>query len=94
MADHLTLKWGTLKSWDFTNSPEALEAFKKYNEIGSSDSAMFQKDTPEQKELICKMIDSVNGPVANDWDGTDYEDLQDAKDYVMNYGKPKEQNNV
>lgn len=47
--DHLTLKWGTLKSWDF-HSEKALELLKEYNSIGSSFSAMAQHDTPRQKK--------------------------------------------
>lgn len=64
--DYLLLKWGTLKGWCFKNSPKAFEALKEYKEIGSSFSAMMQKDTPRQKELICIMIDNVNGPITND----------------------------
>jgi hypothetical protein len=86
--DYLLLKWGTLKAWCFENSPEALEALKEYNEIGSSMSAMMQRDTDRQKELICTMIDKVNGSVTSDWDGVDYTDnRQGAKDYIMNYNR-------
>lgn len=86
--DYLLLKWGTLKGWCFQNSPEAFEAYKEYVEIGSSYSAMAQRDTDRQKELICIMIDKVNGPVSSDWTGEDWTDnRQAAKDYVLNYGK-------
>lgn len=86
--DYLLLKWGTLKGWSFKNSPEALEALKEYQSLGSSMSAMLQKDTPRQKVLICKMIDKVNGSVSSDWTGEDWTDnRQAAKDYVMNYGR-------
>lgn len=86
--DYLLLKWGTLKAWNFKNSPEALEALKEYQSIGSSISAMAQKDTPRQKELICIMIDKVNGSVSSDWTGEDWtNNRQAAKDYVMNYGR-------
>lgn len=85
--DYLLLKWGTLKGWCFENSPEAFEAYKEYVEIGSSFSAMAQKDTARQKELICIMIDKVNGPIQNDWTGDVYEDRAKAKEYVMEYGK-------
>ena len=86
--DYLLLKLGTLKGWCFENSPEAFEALKEYEEIGSSMSAMLQKDTPRQKELICIMIDKVNGYVSSDWTGEDWTENRDAaKDYVMNYGK-------
>lgn len=85
--DYLLLKWGTLKGWRFKNSPEALEALKEYNKMGSSVSAMAQKDTPRQKELICIMIDKVNGSVYSDWTGENWTDNRDAaKQYVMEYG--------
>lgn len=89
--DYLLLKWGTLKGWNFTNSPKAMKALEEYEEIGSSISAMMQRDTPRQKELICIMIDNVNGRVQSDWTGEDWtENRQAAKDYVMNYGKNKQ----
>jgi hypothetical protein len=85
--DFLLLKWGTLKGYDFTNSPEAFEALKEYMEIGSSFSAMLQEDTPRQKELLCVMIDKVNGSVTSDWSGEDWtNDRESAKKYVMEYG--------
>lgn len=84
--DYLLLKWGTLKGWCFENSPEAFEALKEYNKIGSSMSAMAQRDTDRQKELICIMIDKVNGSVSSDWTGEDWTDNRDAaKKYVMEY---------
>jgi hypothetical protein len=86
--DFLLLKWGTLKGWNFENSPEAFEALKEYESIGSSMSAMLQKDTPRQKDLICIMIDKVNGSVQSDWTGEDWTDNREAaKKYVMEYGK-------
>lgn len=86
-SDYILLKWGTLKGWDFTNSPEAAKALKKYIKIGFIMSAMMQKDTPEQKALICTMIDKVNGTVQNDWTGEYYtNDREKAKKYVMEYG--------
>lgn len=89
--DYLLLKWGTLKGWCLKNSPEALKALKEYGKLGTSLSAMMQQDTPRQKELICIMIDKVNGPVTNDWSGEDWtNNRQGAKDYVMNYGTDKE----
>ena len=85
--DFLLLKWGALKGCCFENSPEAWDAYVEYNKIGESFSAMMQKDTPRQKELICIMIDKVNGPVSSDWTGEDWTDNRDAaKKYVMEYG--------
>lgn len=87
--DYILLKWGTLKGWCFENSPEAFEALQEYDKIGSSMSAMMQDDTPRQKELICTMIEKVNGEVQNDWSGEVYVNKEDAKKYVMEYGKEK-----
>lgn len=85
--DYLLLKWGTLKGYNFKNSPEAFEALKEYNSLGSSLSAMAQRDTPRQKELLCIMIDKVNGTVQSDWSGEDWtDDREAAKKYVMEYG--------
>ena len=84
---HILLKWGTLKGWDFKNSPEAYDAFQEYNKLGMSFSCMAQKDTKRQKELICIMIDKINGEVQNDWSGETYKDLGEAKKYVMQYNR-------
>jgi hypothetical protein len=84
----LTLKWGTLKAWSFPDDKEAEKLFERYNEIGSSWGAAQQRDTPEQKEIICKLIDLVPDKIYLDWDGK-YISKEEAKDYVMNYGKEK-----
>lgn len=86
----LTLKWGTLKSWDFSNSEKGEELLKEYSQIGSSFSAMAQRDTSRQKEIICALIDLCDGDtIYLEWDGVSVS-KQEAKDYVMNYGTKKE----
>ena len=88
VQDHLTLKWGTLKSWNL-NSEKGKELLRKYHALGSSAGAMTQHDTPEQKELICQMIDECGAEeIFLDWDGK-YVTKDDAKQYVMGYGKKK-----
>ena len=82
---HLTLKWGTLKSWNVEGVDGALELLREYDEIGSSWSAMQQKDTPRQKELICKLIDLMPCEIYLSWDGR-YVSKDEAKKYVMEYG--------
>ncbi len=82
--EHLTLKWGTLKRWNFGDWAKPL--FKEYNEIGSSASAMTQHDSPRQKEIICELIDKGNfKEVSLDWDDKDVS-KDEAKKYVMEYG--------
>ena len=83
-ADYLTLKWGTLKAWNLT-SEKGKELLRKWFELGSSPSAMMQRDTPEQKDLICQMIDECSADeIFLDWDGK-YVSKAEAKKYVMEY---------
>lgn len=85
-TDALTLKWGTLKAWNL-HSEKGRELLKRYFELGASDSAMCQHDTPEQKELICQMIDECNAPtIYLDWDDKDVS-KDEAKKYVMEYSR-------
>ena len=89
-SDSLTLKWGTLKSWRYVKSQKARDLIEKYlNTDNHHVSAMMQRDTQEQKELICQIIDSLKGKwaIQNDWDVKIYNTKKAAKDYVMNYGK-------
>ena len=82
--DSLSLKWGTLKSWRL-HSDKGVDLLRRYHELGTSASAMTAHDTPEQKELICQMIDECNCPtIYLDWDGKDVS-KDEAKRYVMEY---------
>ena len=81
--DHLSLKWGTLKSWNFT-SKNGKHLLEEYFKIGSCASAMLQEDTEKQKNIICELIDECNGAIQNDWTG-EYLTKQEAKAYVLNY---------
>lgn len=84
--DSISLKWGTLKAW-YLHSEKGQELLRKYHELGASWSAMSQHDTPEQKELICQMIDECNAEtIYLDWDGVDVS-KDEAKKYVREYGR-------
>lgn len=87
----LTLKWGTLKAWNFKGSEQGMELLRRYNEIGSSISAACQHDTPEQKEIVCQLIDECDDPagIYLDWSGK-YVSKDEAKFYVMTYGTSRE----
>lgn len=87
MAESLLLKWGTLKSWDL-KTPDTKNIMQRYLDLGSSMSAMMQHDTPEQKAIICELIDALDGEIQEDWGG-EMLSKDAAKEYVMNYGKPK-----
>lgn len=86
MKNTLTLKWGTLKSWNF-ESENGKALLEEYGKIGSCFSAMAQQDTPRQKEIICELIDECDEEtIYLDWDGKDVS-KQEAKEYVLNYGQ-------
>jgi len=88
MTEHLLLKWGTLKDWSGLKNDKTKELAKRYCDLGASMSAMMQDDTPEQKQIICELIDAVDGEVSNDWSGETMT-KDEAKAYVLNYGKKK-----
>ena len=85
MTEHLLFKWGSLKSWNVEND-KAREAFRRWTEGGVSMSAIAQRDTPEQKQALCDLIDAIDGEIVNDWSGDTMTKVQ-AKKYVMDYGK-------
>ena len=59
MTNSLTLKWGTVKSWD-VESDDAMEALQKWADHGHSMSAATHKDTPEQKQALIEAIDCMD----------------------------------
>lgn len=81
----LTLKWGNVKGWDgLEKGTPAWAAMEKYLDSGQGLSAM-QRQTPEQRELICALIDAIDGDIHDDWNGgTMTKDA--AKAYVREYG--------
>jgi hypothetical protein len=84
--DHLTLKWGTLKSWAF-KSERAKQVAEDVDKRGLvwSMSAMAQVMTPEHKQAICDLIDALDCDTVHlDWDGKDVS-KEEAKKYVMEY---------
>lgn len=85
MTESLTLKWGTLKAWKL-KTEESKAIMAKYLALGVSMGAMTQQDSPEQKGLICALIDAVDcDEIWNDWDGVAMTKAA-AKEYVINYG--------
>lgn len=83
MAEHLRLKWGTLKAWK-VESEKATQALERYGQGGVSMSAMAQRDDDAQKQAICDLIDAIDGPITNDWTGETMS-KDEAKRYVMEY---------
>lgn len=82
-SDYIILKWGTLKGWRI-NNPEAFDLLKKYGECGVSISAMTQRDTPEQKQMLCDLIRHHDGTIYLDWDGK-FVTKEEAISYIEGY---------
>lgn len=86
MTANLTLKWGNVKGWDgFEEGTSAWDALGKYLDSGQGLSAM-QRQNDEQRELICDLIDAVDGEIWDDWNGKPMT-KDEAKAYVRDYGK-------
>ena len=83
MAEHLTLKWGTIKGYK-VESEAAKAALSKYMAGPVSGGAMTQEDTADQRAAICELIDAINGPIDNDWSGETMT-KEAAKAYVLDY---------
>lgn len=84
MAEHLLLKWGTLKGWD-VESEACMAALRKYHDDPVSFGAMQRRDTDAQKDAICELIDALDGEIVNDWSGETMS-KDEAKKYVREYG--------
>jgi len=83
------LKWGMINGWNLNEGGPAHVLMEQYLNEGSSMSAMFQRDTENQKRLILKIIDAVDtDQIYLDWDGK-YVSKDEAKEYVLNYDKDR-----
>lgn len=83
---YLELKWGTLKGWNVNGNDAAFAAIKRYHGQPTSFGAMQQRDTAEQKEALCELIDAIDGPITNDWSG-ERMTKDEAKAYVRDYAR-------
>ena len=83
MSEHLLLKWGTLKGWK-VESEAAKAALEKYHSEPVSWGCAQQRDTADQKQAICDLIDAIDGEIQNDWTG-EMMTKDEAKKYVREY---------
>jgi hypothetical protein len=85
MAEELTLKWGSVKGWSGL-SESSVELLKEYYNEGVPMSAMMDHPTEDRIEILCRLIDNIDGTIYNDWEGTEMT-KDEAKEYVRNYRK-------
>lgn len=84
-SESLELKWGTIKGWS-VQSDRCMELLQQYHNLGASMSRIMQHDTPEQKKIVCDLIDAIDGTILNDLQGKTMTKAE-AKKYVMEYGQ-------
>ena len=86
MPQALLLKWGNIKGWDGADEDTPFRAaLDAYLNSGQGLSAM-QRQTTEQRELICTVIDACDGDIGDDWNGGTMT-KDEAKAYVRDYGR-------
>ncbi len=81
MNEYLLLKFGAVKQWNLMKK-ENVNLIKKYCELGVSMGALSQNDTPEQKKILCEIIDGLDGRIQSDWTGK-LMTKEEAKNYIM-----------
>lgn len=84
--EYIDLKWGTLKSSHWEN-PKIQELWEKHVSLGYSPSAVLQHDTPEQKEILCQMIDLIDTDKIYLHVRGAYVSKEEAKRYIREYNK-------
>lgn len=87
MANVLTLKWGTVKSWSI-ETDAARDAMQRWADHGVCMSAACHKDTPEQVECLLSAIDLMD-EIWLDWTGVKVS-KEEAKQYVLDYHKDEQ----
>lgn len=81
----LLLKWGTVKGWRNIPDGECRDLLERYLDDLPMSCAM---DKPDQarKELLCELIQKLDGTIWNDWDGREMT-KEEATSYVVGYGQ-------
>ena len=83
----LQLKWGTVKGW--ANLSEQSQAIlRRFYADGQPLSAMADRPDNLRKEILCELIDQIDGDIWNDWDGV-MMTKDKAKAYVRDYIHPR-----
>ena len=86
MTESLTLKWGTIKSWDGFGE-KSMEILGRYYADGVPMSAAMDHPNDDRKRILCELIDAVDcEEIYLDWDDK-YVSKDDAKKYVREYGQ-------
>lgn len=83
-TEWLSLKWGTVKGWrDLSKTSMAI--LQRYFADGMPMSCAMDRPNDERKQILCELIDELDGRIYLDWDGK-YVSKVEAKKYVAEYG--------
>lgn len=91
MTDHtesLTLKWGSVKGWD-NLSATSVAILQRFFADGVPLSAMSDHPDEARREILCELIDQLDGEIVNEWEGK-VMTKDEAKAYVRDYAKARE----
>jgi hypothetical protein len=84
MAEHLSLKWGTIKGWDDLTD-KSVAIVQRFFADGMCMSAAMDRPDDARKKILCELIDQLDGEIHNDWSGKQMS-KDEAKKYVLEYG--------
>lgn len=84
MAEELLLKWGTVKGWD-SLSEKSQAILQRYFAEGEPLSCAEDHPDEGRREILCELIDQLDGDIQNDWTGEKMS-KEYAKKYVREYG--------
>ena len=85
-TEFIKLKWGTIKSWRLNENGPAFQKLKEFFEFGVPPSAALDRPNKDKRKLLAEIIDLVDGPVFDDWNGGEFPSKEEAKKYVLYYG--------
>lgn len=98
--NYVLLKWGSLKGYNFED--DFIEKNKKvveeladvWDKIYNNHCSAFggSEEVQKSKELKLEIINvlqklfDLGVPIQNNWDNTYYNNMEDIKNYILNYG--------
>ncbi len=100
MENYVLLKWGSLKGYNFNDEfaeknkevveelPEVWDKIYENHCSATGGSEEVQKNNDLKNELlnVLEKLYNLGVPIQNNWDGTYYNNFDDIKDYILNYG--------
>jgi hypothetical protein len=101
MGNYVLLKWGSLKGYNFTDKfikehKEVVEELanvwdriyeRHCSATGGSDEVQKNNQLKLDMLNVIEKIYNLGVTIQNNWDNTIYDNFNDIKEYILNYGK-------